>query len=76
MQINFNNLAIFNWAFDIYNLQQVCESSFSSIVSILCYKELDKQIMSQFGNVVPFKIIVVSCAVEIISCAENQLCVW
>ena len=30
----------------------------------------------QFDNVAAFKIIVVSCAVEIISCEENQLSVW
>ena len=30
----------------------------------------------QFGNAAAFKIIAVSCAVEIISCEENQLSVW
>ena len=30
----------------------------------------------QFGNAVAFKIIIVSCPVEIISCEENQLSVW
>ena len=33
-------------------------------------------IKGQFGNAAAFKIIVVSCAVEIISCEENQLSVW
>ena len=40
----------------------------------------DKQgiysIKGQFGNTVTFKIIYVSCAVEIISYEENQLSVW
>lgn len=36
---------------------------------------LVKCIKGQFGNDAAFKIIVVSCAVEIISCEENQLSV-
>ena len=42
----------------------------------LLYNMLYKGTKGQFGNAVAFKIIVVSCAVEIISCEENQLSVW
>ena len=39
-------------------------------------EEFDKLTKGQFGNATTFKIIDVSCAVEIISCEENQLSVW
>ena len=39
-------------------------------------KSKSKYSQGQFGNAVAFKIIAVSCAVEIISCEENQFSVW